>query len=115
LVQQSDSPFGYHILIAQTIEKAIRDKKVERYHFALFRNLLEKTATYLGYEKWQDCIKTMYQKGSIDVQKGYERRINLFAHNAHSALEPRQLQTHEQNLLEKLFNKFLETFQMKVK
>jgi len=115
LARQEDSPFGYHIFIAQTIQKAIDVTRIERYHFALFRNLLEKTATYLGYKRWQDCIKMMYSESSLDVQKGYERRINLYTHNAHSALEPKQLQPHEQNLLKELFNKFLETFQMKVK
>jgi hypothetical protein len=33
----------------QTIERAIADQKVERYHFTLLRNLYEKTASFLGY------------------------------------------------------------------
>jgi len=114
LVLQGDSPFGYHLTVAQTIKNAIDIQKIERYHFALFRNLLEKTATYLGYGKWQECIKKMYPAISTDEQKSHERRINLYTHNLHSAHEPKELQTHEQNLLKELFNDFIATFQMKV-
>ncbi|MCL1989530.1 MAG: AAA family ATPase [Defluviitaleaceae bacterium] len=114
LVLQSDSPFGYHLTVAQTIQNAIDNEKIERYHFALLRNLLEKTATYLGYERWQDCIAMMYPNITDELRKSHERRINLYTHNLHSALEPRALQSYEQDLFENLFKDFKTTFQMKV-
>ncbi|MFX5926224.1 anticodon nuclease, partial [Acinetobacter baumannii] len=45
----SNKSFSYHLHLKQTIEQAIVDGKVERYHFALLRNLYEKTASFLGY------------------------------------------------------------------
>lgn len=46
---EGDSPFGYHLRVREELRKAIQDEQVEKFHFALFRNLVEKTATFLGY------------------------------------------------------------------
>jgi hypothetical protein len=45
----SNKSFSYHLHLKQTIEQAITDNKVERYHFTLLRNLYEKSASFLGY------------------------------------------------------------------
>jgi hypothetical protein len=42
----SNKSFSYHLHILQTIEQAIADSKVERFHFTLLRNLYEKTASF---------------------------------------------------------------------
>jgi hypothetical protein len=51
-----DSPFAYHIEIIKIIKEAIDQNDLQRYHFNLFRVLLEKTANFLGYEVWNDCL-----------------------------------------------------------
>lgn len=85
-----DSPFGYHLMVKDEIKRAIDSNTVERYHFALFRNLLEKTAIYLGYTNWGELITTD-NKISEDDRKGYIRRINLFSHNKISEFEYKEL------------------------
>lgn len=60
----SNKSFSYHLHLKQTIEQAIADNKVERYHFTLLRNLYEKTASFLGYPKWSELLpddKQLYQ------------------------------------------------------
>ena len=52
----SNKSFSYHLHIKQTIEQAIAENKVERYHFTLLRNLYEKTASFLGYPKWSELL-----------------------------------------------------------
>lgn len=52
----SNKSFSYHLHLLQTIEQAIADQKVERYHFTLLRNLYEKTANFLGYPKWSELL-----------------------------------------------------------
>ena len=58
----------------QTIEQAIADQKVERYHFTLLRNLYEKTAGFLGYPKWSELLPD-------DKQLYYSRIINFTSHS----------------------------------
>ena len=57
-VKQGDSnkSFSYHLHLLKTIEQAIADNRVERYHFTLLRNLYEKTASFLGYPRWAELL-----------------------------------------------------------
>lgn len=60
---ESNRSFSYHLYLKQTIERAIAENKVERYHFTLLRNLYEKTAGFLGYPKWSELLpddKSLY-------------------------------------------------------
>jgi hypothetical protein len=59
----SNTSFSYHLHLKQTIELAIAENTVQKYHFTLLRNLYEKTASFLGYPKWSDLLpddKTLY-------------------------------------------------------
>ena len=52
----SNKSFSYHLHLLKTIEQAIADSKVERFHFTLLRNLYEKTASFLGYPRWSELL-----------------------------------------------------------
>jgi hypothetical protein len=52
----SNTSFSYHLHLKQTIELAIAENTVQKYHFTLLRNLYEKTASFLGYPKWSDLL-----------------------------------------------------------
>ncbi|HIF9308846.1 TPA: AAA family ATPase [Photobacterium damselae] len=70
----SNKSFSYHLYIKALIEKAVSEKKVERYHFTLLRNLYEKTAAFLGYQYWSDLLP--------GDQKVYAARVmNFYSHN----------------------------------
>lgn len=71
----SNKSFSYHLHLKQTIEQAIADNKVERYHFTLLRNLYEKTASFLGYPKWSELLPD-------DKQLYLSRIINFTSHSA---------------------------------
>ncbi len=70
----SNKSFSYHLHLLQTIEQAIANQKVERYHFTLLRNLYEKTASFLGYPRWSELLPD-------DKQVYYSRIINFTSHN----------------------------------
>ena len=109
--KQNDSPFGYHLFIKNIIKDAIASDSVEKYHFMLFRNLLEKTASFLGYNMWGDLLD---MNGiSEEERKGYIRFINLASHNRLSDMEASALPQHEKRLLENLFNSFMTTYRWK--
>lgn len=70
----SNKSFSYHLHIKQLIEKAIESNSIQRYHFALLRNLYEKTANFLGYKRWSELLP--------GDQKAYSSRImNFYPHN----------------------------------
>ncbi len=69
----SNKSFSYHLHLLQTLEQAIANQSVERYHFTLLRNLYEKTASFLGYTKWSELLPD-------DKQVYYSRIINFTSH-----------------------------------
>lgn len=70
----SNKSFSYHLHLKLTIEQAIADNKVERFHFTLLRNLYEKTASFLGYPKWTELLPD-------DKQLYLTRIINFTSHS----------------------------------
>lgn len=103
LSKQGDSPFGYHLLLKETIKNAILDDKIERYHFNLFRGLLEKTANFFGKEGWGDCI-------SGDGKDEFARLLNLYSHNKLSDLEPRELSNEDKDIFKQTFDIFIKEY-----
>lgn len=110
-VGNNDTIFGYHHFIKNELKHAISNNKIERYHFTLFRNLLEKTATYLGYKKWGDLIT--YDGVTKEKRDEYLRKINLYSHNKNSDLESAELKEKEKEMLKKLFNNFIKEYRWK--
>lgn len=72
----SNQCFSYHLHLKKTIETAIDQKQIQRYHFTLLRNLYEKTAQFLGYPKWSELLP--------DDKQTYLNRIIQFT--SHSTL-----------------------------
>ena len=70
----SNKSFSYHLHLKQTIEQAIADNKVERFHFTLLRNLYEKTASFLGHPKWSELLPD-------DKQLYLSRVLNFTSHS----------------------------------
>lgn len=72
----SNNSFSYHLHLKKTIEQAIEDNKIQKYHFMLLRNLYEKTASFLGFPKWKQLLP--------DNKETYYNRIIQFT--SHSTL-----------------------------
>lgn len=70
----SNKSFSYHLYIKELIERAVATNGVQRYHFALLRNLYEKTANFLGYRSWSELLP--------EDKKAYASRVmNFYPHN----------------------------------
>jgi hypothetical protein len=72
----SNTSFSYHLYLKRTIEQAIVESQIQKYHFTLLRNLYEKTASFLGYPKWSELLP--------DDKQAYLNRIIQFT--SHSTL-----------------------------
>jgi len=70
----SNTSFSYHLYLKRTIEQAIVESQIQKYHFTLLRNLYEKTASFLGYPKWSDLLPD-------DKQLYLSRIINFTSHS----------------------------------
>lgn len=78
----SDSPFSYHLFLLSELEKAIQPPaNIHKYHFNFLRNILEKTSTFLGYNKWEELLPRDSR------QAYYDRILNLSSHSKHNGEE----------------------------
>lgn len=105
LDEKKEKPFFYHLHLLKLIRTAIFTDSVEKYHFMLFRNLLEKTASFLGYSNWEDCLVI-----EGDNKESYTRVINNFCHNRVIELQQTELEIRYKNMLKNLFEKFEQHF-----
>ena len=102
----NETPFGYHLMLKDELKRAIENNTIKRYHFNLMRNLLEKTAHFLGYNSWKDLINE-------EDKDSYIKRINLYSHSNHSVLEAKELEPHEKEFLKRIYEKFISEYKWK--
>lgn len=109
LVEQSnDSPFAYHLHLISLLEEAIKSGQIEKYHFNLLRNILEKTATFLGYKRWEHLLP----ETDDGLPNPYAKRIvNFSSHSKHASEEVSPLKPEEKQILEKLVKYVVEQHQ----
>lgn len=105
--QPNDSPFSYHLYLKAELEKAIESGQVSKYHFNFLRNILEKTSTFLGYNKWGDLLPRT-EDGRANP---YEARIiNISSHSKHAGDEVAELTEDDKRVLKFLVNEFNKTY-----
>jgi hypothetical protein len=67
----------------------------------MLRSILEKTATFFGFEDFSACIE------GIDDEILYARALNLLSHGKYSVYEPREMVGDTKELFRKIFDNFL--------
>ena len=103
--QPNDSPFAYHLHLISQLEEAIKSGQIEKYHFNLLRNILEKTATFLGYKRWEHLLP----ETDDGLPNPYAKRIvNFSSHSKHAAEEVSPLKPEEKQVLGKLVKHVVE-------
>lgn len=96
---ESDSPFSYHLFLLAELEKATQPTgEIKKFHFNFLRNILEKTSTFLGYNKWEDLLPQ-------ESREAYYRRIiNLSSHSKHNGEEISIVEENDKRVLGFLVN-----------
>lgn len=103
LENSTDSPFSYHLFLISELEKAIQTGDIQKYHFNFLRNILEKSATFLGYGHWEELLSNE----TVGAREGYYKRIiNFSSHSKFSGEEVPIITDSEKAMLAKLLNDF---------
>lgn len=111
--QPKDSPFSYHLYLKEEIEQAIAANQVKKYHFNFLRNILEKTATFVGKGDWVDMLPQNSEStnGNITPNPYAKRLVNLFSHAKQSGDEIYQLSENDKRMLTYLIQHINDTYQ----
>ena len=96
---ENDSPFSYHLFLLAELEKAIQPTgEIKKFHFNFLRNILEKTSTFLGYNKWEELLPQESREAY------YKRIINLSSHSKHHGDEIAIVEENDKRVLGFLVN-----------
>lgn len=103
--QLGDSPLSYHIALLEEIKNAINGNRVQKYHFNLFRALLEKTAKFLGYTgTWSNLLE------ENDNKEKLTKLLNLYSHSSLAEIESKEILPEDLTLFQEAFRTFITKF-----
>lgn len=105
LQDTNDTPFFHHIATISELKKVIESNKIYTYHFNTLRSILEKTATFFGYDKIDKCIN------GLEDEILFERALQLFSHGKYSIFDPVEMGDDNKVLFKRIFKGFLDKYE----
>jgi len=100
-----DTPFFHHVALLQELKKVADTAGLYTYHFNILRNILEKTATFHGFDNFSACIK----KDPEDLDGAIHTRMtNLLSHGGYSIFEPLEMVEDNKQIFREILSGFLE-------
>ena len=96
-----DTPFFHHVALLSELKQATDSNKINTYHFNMLRSVLEKTATFFGYDDFSRCIH------GIDDEALFARALNLLSHGKYSIYEPVEMGEDNKELFKNILQAFL--------
>jgi hypothetical protein len=89
------------LFLLSEITEAISNNQIKKYHFNFLRNILEKTTTFLGHDKWENLLPKA-DDGNPDPFAN--RILNLSSHSAHVGEETGEVEVNDKEKLVELVN-----------
>ncbi len=107
LRKTGDTPFFHHVAALAELYKVARDGRLYTHHFNLLRAILEKTASFHGYESFSACIKL-----DDDDEDGilHTRLINILSHGNYSLFEPQEMVEENKRHFRKILHEFISRY-----
>ena len=108
LQDTGDTPFFHHIAIISQLKQVVASNQIYTYHFNAMRSILEKTASFFGYDKIDKCIN------GLEDEILFERALHLFSHGKYSVFDPQEMGTDNKELFKRILEGFLEKYEFQL-
>jgi hypothetical protein len=99
-----DTPFFHHVAMLSELKQAVDSGKLYTYHFNILRSILEKTATFFGFDDFSACV------AGVDDEVLYARALNLLSHGKYSVYEPLEMGPDNKKLFTSIFDAFTDRY-----
>lgn len=103
-----DVPFFQHVAILSELQHASETGRIFTHHFNALRSVLEKTASFFGYQDFSVCLQ------GDDDDGLYSRALNLLSHGQYSIYEPREMGEDNKDLFRNILQTFLTQYQFQL-
>jgi hypothetical protein len=105
LQDTGDSPFFHHIATLSRLKQVADTEQIYTFHFNELRTILEKTASFFGYDKINNCIQ------GLEDEILFERALNIFSHGKYSVFDPREMSMDNKELFKRILRGFIEKYE----
>ena len=104
LHETGDTPFFHHVAALAELYEVARNGRLYTHHFNMLRAILEKTASFHGYENFSACIKR-----DDDDEDGilHTRLVNILNHGSYSLFEPQEMLEENKRYFRKILHEFI--------
>jgi len=103
----TDTPRFYHVAMLKELHKAAETGRLYTYHFNILRSILEKTATFHGFNHFGEIIK---QDPNDEYGVLHQRYIQLLSHGNYSLFEPVEMLEENKAIFRKILNDFMNNY-----
>ena len=102
-----DTPFFHHVALLKQLKDVADTGKLYTYHFNVLRNIMEKTATFHGFNNFSACIK----QDESDLNGAIHLRMtNLLSHGGYSIFEPLEMLADNKQIFKNILDGFLDLY-----
>lgn len=105
LQNTDDTPFFHHVAVLSELNKIKETNEIYTYHFNALRSVLEKTASFFGYNNISKSIH------GLDDEVLFNRALNLMSHGKYSIFDPREMGSDNKDLFKRILNGFLTKYE----
>ena len=102
--ETDSTPFLYHLASLVELHEAQKSGALYTHHFNMMRRVMEQTACFFGYAKWEECIKP---EDDDPNQTLYKRVIDLMSHGDYSLYEPREMMQENKEHFGRVLQQFI--------
>ncbi|MBI3561297.1 MAG: AAA family ATPase [Gammaproteobacteria bacterium] len=101
------TPFFHHVALLKDLREAADTGNLYTYHFNMLRSILEKAASFHGFNHFSACLHQ-----DVDDADGvvYGRMINIFSHGNYSLFEPIEMLEENKRYFRKILNEFMNNY-----
>ncbi|EAM8271226.1 AAA family ATPase [Salmonella enterica subsp. enterica serovar Glostrup] len=107
LKDTSDTPFFHHVASLKRLAKAAKRNELYTYHFSILRNILERSASFHGFNGLSDFVKR--DKDDPDGVL-HHRIIQLLNHGGYSHFEPQEMIEENKRHFKNILNNFMKDY-----
>lgn len=100
-----DTPYFHHVSLLSELKQACEDDKIYTHHFNALRSILEKTASFFGYQDFSACLN------GLNDEALFSRALNLLSHGKYSVYNPVEMVEDNKVLFKQILNAFLARYE----
>ena len=104
----TDTPRFYHVAMLKELWEVSRSGTLYPYHFTILRSVMEKAATFHGYDGLKKFVAEISDQD--DDEELQLRHVQLLSHGGYSLFEPREMVDDNKKIFRKILRNFMKKY-----